>query len=83
MAWSKAGGNFRLSVEPVRESEDIVDLIDSPELRRTASEWTEGLLGGRAGDVCVLSVSRLGAGGARLLRVGGEDSPFSVAVLLL
>lgn len=83
VAWSNAGGSFRFSVEPVREREDMVDLTDSPELRRTASDWTDGLLGGKDGDVSDRSESRLGVGGARLLRIEGEVRPLSLAVLLL
>lgn len=64
------------------ESEDAVDLTDSPELRRVTSDWTEGLLGGRVGDVCVSSESRLGSGGASP-RAIGEDTAFSLSVLVL
>lgn len=61
----------------------MVDLTDSPELRRTASDWTDGLLGGKAGEVSDRSESRLGVGGAMILRAEGEESPFPLAVLLL
>lgn len=64
------------------ERDDTVDLTDSPELRRVTNDWVEGFLGGRAGDVCVCSESRLGSRGARP-RVDGEGIAFSLSVLVL
>lgn len=53
--------------------------MDSPEVRRMASDWTDGLRGGKPGDASVCSVSLLGSGG----RTGGEGCPFSFSVLVL
>lgn len=54
----------------------MVDLMDSPEVRRMANDWTDGLLGGKAGDVWVWSVSLLGKGGMSPPDAGGEGCPF-------
>lgn len=91
-ACSSGGGSFRPSTDPrlvvdesvllPRDCDDTVDLMDSPEARRTTSDWVEGLLGGRPGDVCVCSESRLGSGGARP-RAVGEGVAFSGPVLVL
>lgn len=66
---------FSDSVEMV----DTCDLTDSVEGRRATSDCVDGLLGGRAGDVCDCSVSLLGKGGARA-RPAGEAWPISFSV---
>lgn len=97
-AWSSGGGSFRPSMEPrlvadervlFRETDDTVDLIDSPELRRIAKDWAEGRLGGRAGDSCDCSESRRGNDGGARPRAGGEgiaypfSFSFSVSAMVL
>lgn len=64
------------------EMVDMCDLMDSLEVRRATSDWVDGLLGGRAGDVWSCSVSLLGKGGA-IPRAGAEARPMSVSVWLL
>lgn len=91
-AWPNGGGNFRPSTDPrlgvdesvllFSERDDMVDLTDSPELRRATNDCVEGLLGGRAGDSCVCSESRRGSGGARP-RAGAEEIAFSFSELVL
>lgn len=63
--------------------DEMVDLVDSPEFRRTARDCTDSLLGGKAADVCGCSVSLLGNGGTRLADLGGVDTSFWTSVLLL
>lgn len=74
VASSRGGGSLLLSegIVLVRDSEDMVDLTDSFELRRTAKDCVEALRGGKAGDGLSWSESLRGNCGGPAPRSGCE-----------